>query len=166
MNIEKDDQIAFRWYARAAEKEPLNKPHNSIAKLFLKAQNEPHDCIIKLAKRGNSSALEWMESKGQQSAQMAYELGAMYEKGLGVSRNYPKAFKWYYRADFNGYGLLVGPDLIRVGIILGAMHIRELEEGVIRELAQRWWFIPLVMAVGIVIEIADGIDRMIEKIKG
>ena len=46
---------------------------------------------------------EWKQLADQNEATPQFQLGWLYEKGLGVNLNYQKAIEWYLRAAEQGY---------------------------------------------------------------
>ncbi|WP_235869506.1 tetratricopeptide repeat protein [Veronia nyctiphanis] len=90
----KDEQLAFKWFYKAAEQGYVTAQHN-IGVAF--------DQGIGTAPDAEKAAEWYREAALQGNSASQFNLGVMYFNGQGLKENKEKSLKWLILADRNGF---------------------------------------------------------------
>lgn len=92
--IAKDNNQAFEWYKKGADKGSRDGM-NAVGACYLKGTGVAQDY---------AKALEWFKkSAGRDFPKGMYNLAYMYENGFGTEKDLSEALIWYKKADEKGY---------------------------------------------------------------
>jgi len=108
LGVEKNYVEAVKWYRKAADQGNADAGNNLGCMYYNglgveKSDTEAVKWLYKAAKQGNVAAYENLVNMAENgNADAQYNLGIMYEVGLGVKKSITEAKKWYTKAADQG----------------------------------------------------------------